>query len=170
LDHQPLKKGQATSDQFRPCPEGQGQGTTELIQIVQYLICRLRITACITQGLESNDLAFAVKIIYTMAPKSIDTLKKGLAKFLKQIKARKDEFNAKLLRRETISPADEEWLDHEANTVDEQHVLDELEAASDYERGFERLSEDKKAAYHLIYGGHERAYCTQDGSIVGSLQ
>jgi hypothetical protein len=106
----------------------------------------LRITACITQGLESNDLAaFAVKITYTMALKPIDTLKKGLAKFSKQIKACKDELNAKLLRRETISLADEEWLDHEANTVDEQHVLDELEAASDYERGFERLSEDKKA-------------------------
>jgi hypothetical protein len=62
-----------------------------------------------------------------MAPKPIDSLKKGLAKFSKQIKARKDELNAKLLRRETISPAEEEWLDHEANTVDEQHVLDELE-------------------------------------------
>lgn len=106
----------------------------------------MRITVCITQGLESNKLAaFAVKITCTMAPKIIDTLKKGLAKFSKQIKARKDELNAKLLQRETISPADEEWLDHEANTVDEQRVLDELEAASDYERGFERLSEDKKA-------------------------
>jgi hypothetical protein len=38
-------------------------------------------------------------------------------------------------------PADEEWLDHEANMVDEQCILDELEAASDYERGLKRLGE-----------------------------
>ena len=54
-----------------------------------------------------------------MSPKPLDALKKGLAKFSKQIKDRKNELNAKLLRRETISAADEEWLDHEANTVDE---------------------------------------------------
>ena len=47
----------------------------------------------------------------------------------------KDELNTKLLRfrRETISPVDEEWLDHEASIVDEQCVLDELEVASDYD-------------------------------------
>jgi hypothetical protein len=43
-----------------------------------------------------------------MSPKPLDSLKKGLAKFLKQIKARKDELQAKLLQRENISPADEE--------------------------------------------------------------
>lgn len=80
-----------------------------------------------------------------MPPKPLDSLKKGLAKFSKQIKDRKDELNVKLHRKETISSADEEWLDHEANTVDEQRVLDELEAASDYERGLERLGEDGKA-------------------------
>ena len=80
-----------------------------------------------------------------MAPKPLDTLKKGLAKFSKQIKDRKDELNAKLSRRETISSVDERWLDHEANTIDEQHVLEKLEAASDYERGLEKLGEDGKA-------------------------
>ena len=42
-------------------------------------------------------------------------------------------------------PADEEWLDHEANMVDKQHILDELEAASDYEQGLEQLGEAGKA-------------------------
>jgi len=67
-----------------------------------------------------------------MTPNPLNTLKKGLANFSKQIKKRlKDELKAKLLRNETISSADEEWLDHEANTVDEQCILDDLEAASE---------------------------------------
>lgn len=49
-----------------------------------------------------------------------------------------------LSQRETISSADEQWLDHEANTIDEDCILHELEAASDYERGFERLNEGGK--------------------------
>jgi len=80
-----------------------------------------------------------------MASKPLDSLKKGLANFSKQIKDRKDGLNAKLLRRETISSDDEEWLDHEANTINEQRILDELEAASDYERGLEKLDGDGRA-------------------------
>jgi hypothetical protein len=80
-----------------------------------------------------------------MAPKPLDILKKGLDKFSKKIKNRREALNAKLSRRETISSADEQWLDHEANTVDEDRILHELEAASDYERGFERLDEGGKA-------------------------
>ena len=36
-------------------------------------------------------------------------------------------------------------MDDEANTVEEEHVLHDLERASDYERGFERLDKDGKA-------------------------
>ena len=36
-------------------------------------------------------------------------------------------------------------MDHEANTVDEERVLHDLETASDDERGLERLDEDGKA-------------------------
>ena len=66
----------------------------------------------------NNFSGVIVKKSPTMSPKPLDSLKKGLAKISKQIKARKDELQAKLLRRENISPADEEWLDHEANMVD----------------------------------------------------
>ena len=66
-----------------------------------------------------------------MAPNPIATLKKGLVEFSKKIKARKDKLIDKLVKNE-ISDDDEHWLDHEANTVDEQRVLDALEAASDY--------------------------------------
>ena len=41
--------------------------------------------------------------------------------------------------------ADERWLDYKASTVDEEHVLHDLEKASDYERAFERLDEDGNA-------------------------
>jgi hypothetical protein len=39
----------------------------------------------------------------------------------------------------------EYWLDREGNTVDEQRVIEILEAASDYERGVEGLDEPGKA-------------------------
>ena len=80
-----------------------------------------------------------------MAPKPLDILKKGLSKFTKTIKARRDELNTKLARKETISSADEHWLDHKANTIDEQRILETLESASDYDRGFDKLDEKGKA-------------------------
>ena len=79
-----------------------------------------------------------------MAPYPISTLKKGLAQFSKKIKARKDKLMDMLAKNEKISDDDEHWLDHEANTVDEQHVLDILEAASDYEKEVGRLDANSK--------------------------
>jgi hypothetical protein len=80
-----------------------------------------------------------------MAPKPLVVLRKGLARFKETIKTRKKELDARLARSETISSSDECWLDNEANTVDEQRVLDTLESASDCERGLERLDEGGKA-------------------------
>jgi len=80
-----------------------------------------------------------------MTPKPLDILKNGLDKFSKKIKTRKEALTMKLSRRESISSADEKWLDHEANTIDEERVLHDLEAASDYERGLGRLDEGGKA-------------------------
>lgn len=80
-----------------------------------------------------------------MSPKPLDILKKGLTKFKTVIKAHKDELNAKLARMETISAIDDHWLDNEANTVDEEHILEALEAASDYERAVGKLDEKDKA-------------------------
>ncbi|KAF8229913.1 hypothetical protein L208DRAFT_1284459 [Tricholoma matsutake] len=80
-----------------------------------------------------------------MALKPLDILKKGLDNFSKKIKDCREALNVKLSQRETISSADKQWLDHKANTTDEDHILHELEAASDYERGFERLDEGGKA-------------------------
>ena len=69
-----------------------------------------------------------------MAPKPLNILKKGLDKFSKIIKDCKEALNMKLSQRETISSADEQWLDHEANTIDKDHieiyqaVIDAIEA------------------------------------------
>ena len=56
-----------------------------------------------------------------MAPNPIATLQKGL---LKKIKACKDKLIDKLVKNKKLSDDDKQWLDHEANTVDEQRVLD----------------------------------------------
>jgi hypothetical protein len=52
-----------------------------------------------------------------------------------------------LANKERIPDDDGEWLDNEANLVDEQRVLEDLEAASDYERGVSRLDTKRKAAW-----------------------
>jgi hypothetical protein len=80
-----------------------------------------------------------------MTLKPLDILKKGFSEFTNTIKASKDELNTKLARKETISSVDEHWLDHEANMVDEQSILEILESASDYDRGLEQLDEKGKA-------------------------
>jgi predicted RNase H-like nuclease (RuvC/YqgF family) len=92
----------------------------------------------------NNLIQFPELIPSTMAQKPLEILKKGLTKFSKKIKERKDALEAKLARKETISADDEHWLDHEANVVDEQRVIDNLEASSDYERGFTRLDDAGK--------------------------
>lgn len=80
-----------------------------------------------------------------MTLKPLEILKNGLSKFKKTIQVRKDELNGKLAWKETISSSDEHWLDNEANIVDEQRILEALESASDYERGFEKLDDKGKA-------------------------
>ena len=52
-----------------------------------------------------------------MAPKPLDILKNGLDKFSKKIKTRKEALTLKLSWRESISSADEKWLDQEVNTM-----------------------------------------------------
>ena len=84
-----------------------------------------------------------------MAQNPIATLKKGLLEFSKKIKARKDKLIDKLAKNEKLSDDDEHWLDYEANTVDEQRVLDILEAASDYEKEIGRLDGKSKGIVKL---------------------
>jgi predicted RNase H-like nuclease (RuvC/YqgF family) len=80
-----------------------------------------------------------------MTLKPLEILKNGLSKIKKTIQVRKDELDGKLARKETISAADEHWLDNEANIIDEERLLETLESASDYERGIEKLDDKGKA-------------------------
>ncbi|KAF8801775.1 hypothetical protein BYT27DRAFT_7114164 [Phlegmacium glaucopus] len=73
----------------------------------------------------------------------------------------------KLSQGETISSTDEKWLDNEANTVDEENFLQDLESASNYERGLRRLDKGGKAivkklkewAGDLVKGGVKKWKC-----------
>ena len=86
------------------------------------------------------------KVITTMVPEPLTILKKGLAIFSQKIKVRKEQLQAKLAQKQSISLLDEQWLDHEANDVYEQQVLDALEKASNYERAVANLDENGQAA------------------------
>ncbi|KAJ6605485.1 hypothetical protein DFH09DRAFT_1067756 [Mycena vulgaris] len=75
---------------------------------------------------------------------SLALLKKGLTAYKERVKNRKDDLTQRLNKEEKISPADEAWLDNEANHVDEDALIDTLENASDYERGLSRLDSKQK--------------------------
>ncbi|KAJ6495870.1 hypothetical protein DFH09DRAFT_1103675 [Mycena vulgaris] len=70
---------------------------------------------------------------------SLEVLRKGLSLLKESVKTRKDGLMNCLRRKEKISASDEAWLDDAANHVDEDAVMNKLENASDYERGFARL-------------------------------
>ena len=50
----------------------------------------------------------------------------------------------------SILSQDEKWLDHKANLVDEQRVLDTLENASNYKSGLERLDDAEKGVVRKL--------------------
>lgn len=80
-----------------------------------------------------------------IAPAPLAVLKKGLDNIRKQFNERRIQLQNRLNKKEKISDEDERWLDGEGNLVDEQQVIDELETASDYERGLGRMDEGKKS-------------------------
>jgi hypothetical protein len=72
--------------------------------------------------------------------KPLDILKVGLLALRKIMESRKRKLEANLQANQSISESDEAWLDGAGNLVDEEHVIDVLENASNYERGLERLN------------------------------
>jgi hypothetical protein len=92
-----------------------------------------------------GNITCLLRTLSSMTLKPLEILKKGLAKLSQKTKTKRDELKAKLSRNDTISSADEQWLDHDGNLVDEQRVLDRLESASDYDRGIEWLDVNEKA-------------------------
>lgn len=82
--------------------------------------------------------------------KALNTLKNALSKLWKSVeKCWKILLNC-LAKKEKLSVADEMWLDNARNLVDEECVIESLDAASDFEQGVEQLSETGKAALHQL--------------------
>jgi len=82
------------------------------------------------------------KLLGIMKP--IEILKRGLLKLHNQVQQRKSELEAKLKAGQPVSDADMDWLDGDGNLIDEEQVVEILDNASDYERGFDRLNPQKK--------------------------
>lgn len=80
-----------------------------------------------------------------MALNPLKVLQKGLKVLESQVKTRKEVLQTRLAERKSISPQDEQWLDNDANLVDELQVLEALEDASDYDQGLGRLNDEQKA-------------------------
>jgi len=75
---------------------------------------------------------------------SLEVLRKGLKTLTDQVKTKTEELQARLAERKPISAEDKDWLDHDANLIDEQRVLEVLESAPDYEQGFARLDDGQR--------------------------
>lgn len=83
--------------------------------------------------------------------KPVDLLKKGLKKLQDQTHARKGALEAALKANQPISEADEEWLDHTGNLVDEERIVNMLEHASDYACALAQLNaQDKLIVQRLL--------------------
>lgn len=78
--------------------------------------------------------------------RTLDTLKKGLDTLKKQVNKRQNQLSSRISAGKPISAEEEEWLDNGGNLVDEVHVVDTLEKASNYERAYDGLEDRYKAA------------------------
>jgi hypothetical protein len=85
-----------------------------------------------------------------MPLRPLEVLKKGLKILQDRVKAKKEKLQAQLHVKKSISSLDENWLDNEANLVDEQWVLDTLENVSDYKSGCKRLDKTQKGVIRRL--------------------
>jgi predicted nucleic acid-binding Zn-ribbon protein len=85
--------------------------------------------------------------------KPLNVLRKAFSKLKKSFEKRRKDLHHlldRLARRAKLTDDDENWLDNDGNLVTEERVIDTLDAASDFERGVERLSDDEKAAFQRL--------------------
>jgi len=82
--------------------------------------------------------------------KALRVLKNALSKLKRSTEKCRNALLDRLTKKEKLSEVDETWLDHAGNLVDEECVIEALDAASDFERGVERLTENGKAALHRL--------------------
>jgi hypothetical protein len=85
----------------------------------------------------------------------LEKVKQGLEALRKQTEARKSIILAHLNSKEPaertkVTAEDEKWLDGEANLVDEEMLVQEIDEASDCECGVGRLDEKKKTMWEKL--------------------
>ena len=83
--------------------------------------------------------------------KPLETIKKGLNILKEQTHKWRTKLQADLQAKKKLSKQDEQWLDTEGNLVDEEHVVDLLERASDYERGLAQLDSNDKSVIQKLH-------------------
>ena len=88
----------------------------------------------------------------------IDLLKKGLHILRNQVQERKSRIKSDQKAGTVFSESDEDWLDGEGNLVNEERVVQDLEEASDYERGLGRLDAEGRGIVQRlqVLGGGQR--------------
>ena len=69
----------------------------------------------------------------------LNSLKKGLHTLRNQVQERKSRIKSDQKASKVLSESDKDWLDGEGNLVNEEQVVQDLEEASDYEKGLGRL-------------------------------
>ncbi|KAI0699981.1 hypothetical protein BC835DRAFT_1526109 [Cytidiella melzeri] len=82
--------------------------------------------------------------------KPLDILKKGLKILQSRVEARRVKIAERLVAKKPVPSEDEEWLDKEANLIEEQRAIEILEDASDYERGLETLDASQQEAVQKL--------------------
>ncbi|KAG6873487.1 hypothetical protein C0992_008725 [Termitomyces sp. T32_za158] len=74
----------------------------------------------------------------------LEIIKAGFSRLKSEVEPCKKDLLARLSRKEKILDADETWLDHDGNLVDEEGVVELLENALNYEHGLARLNSQQK--------------------------
>ncbi|RPD74881.1 hypothetical protein L226DRAFT_535097 [Lentinus tigrinus ALCF2SS1-7] len=83
-------------------------------------------------------------------------LRKALSLLEKQVASRKACLEASLAKKETLTPEDEAWLDHDANLVDERYALDVLSCAPNHDAALAELTLEQKEALEDILASFSR--------------
>ncbi|RPD82937.1 hypothetical protein L226DRAFT_529056 [Lentinus tigrinus ALCF2SS1-7] len=77
-------------------------------------------------------------------------LRKALSLLEKQVASRKACLEASLAKKETLTPEDEAWLDHDANLVDERYALDVLSCAPNHDAALAELTLEQKGGCCMV--------------------
>ena len=82
--------------------------------------------------------------------KPISVFKNALLKLKKSFEKHRKHLLECLAQKEKLLETDVEWLNNEGNLINEEHVLETLDAASDFEQGVKQLSDDERAAFEQL--------------------